>query len=337
MTNIVKGLKICGVSSAVPVNRVASDEIISGAPIMLREQLKKAKVISGINSRRIALPNQSASDFCEYAASQLLNALDWKPEDISLVIFISQTPDFQMPATACSLQHRLGIPKSACAFDINLACSGFTHGLWVAGKLLEGNKGGRALLLVGDTLSKIISPTDWSNRMIFGDAGSAVCLEFDEDQPGEITNFIMGTDGSGVDSVVMPSRTSSDPNSGFVMKGLDVFLFASRVVPKAIKDICNLTAYSLENVDFIIPHQASGSILRNISDKAGIDSKKIINELAEYGNTTSSSIPLAIVSASDHVDFSHKRLIFVGFGAGLSWSATLINFKNVLILPILEI
>lgn len=337
MTNIVKGLKICGISSAVPVNKVASDEIISEAPIELRDQLKKAKAISGINSRHIALPNQSASNFCEYAASQLLNALGWKPEDISLVIFISQTPDFQMPATACALQHRLGIPKSACAFDINLACSGFTHGLWVAGKLLEGNRGGRALLLLGDTLSKIISPTDWSNRMIFGDAGSAVCLEFDEQEPGEVTNFIMGTDGSGVDSVVMPSRTSSDPNSGFVMKGLDVFLFASRVVPKAVKDICNLNNSSLEEVDFIIPHQASGSILKNISDKIGVKSKKIINELAEYGNTTSSSIPLALVSASDHVDFSHRRLVFVGFGAGLSWSATLINFKNILILPIFEI
>lgn len=337
MTNIVRGLKICGISSAVPLNRVTSDEIISEAPIELREQLKKAKEISGINSRHIALPNQSASDFCEHAAGQLLNALCWRPEDISLVIFISQTPDFQMPATACALQHRLGIPKSACAFDINLACSGFTHGLWVAGKLLEGNKGGRALLLLGDTLSKIISPADWSNRMIFGDAGSAVCLEFDEDQPAEVTNFIMGTDGSGVDSVVMPSRTSSDPNSGFVMRGLDVFLFASRVVPKAIKDICNLNHCPLEEVDFIIPHQASGSILKNISDKIGIDSKKIINELAQYGNTTSSSIPLALVSASDHIDFNHRRLIFAGFGAGLSWSATLINFKSVLILPILEI
>jgi len=337
MTNIVKGLKICGISSAVPVNRVASDVIISNAPIELREQLKKAKEISGINSRRVALPNQSASDLCDYAASQLLNALGWKPEDISLVIFISQTPDFQMPATACALQHRLRIPMSACAFDINLACSGFTHGLWIAGKLLEGNRGGRALLLLGDTLSKIISPNDWSNRMIFGDAGSAVCLEFDEDHPNEVTNFIMGTDGSRIDSVVMTSRISSNTNSGFVMKGLDVFLFASRVVPKVIRDICNLNHCPLEKVDFIIPHQASNLILKNISDKIGIESKKFINELAEYGNTTSSSIPLALVSASDHINFNHRRLLFVGFGAGLSWSATLINFKNVLILPILEI
>lgn len=337
MTQIVNGLKIVGIAGAVPKNYVNSIEIIDAAPKELAPDLRKALKLSGIESRRVALENQCASDLCFVAAQKLLEDLEWDPKEINLLIYITQTPDFGIPGTGHVLQERLKLSSSTCVLDINLACSGFTHGVWVASKLLEGRKYGKALLLLGDTLSKVVSSDDWFNKMLFGDAGSAVAIEYSENAP--ITHFEIGSDGSGAKSVCSSfgGYRLANEKSGLTMIGFDVFLFASRVAPEAINNLLNVEGISKSDIDFIVPHQASSVILKSIEAKMALPKGKMVIDLKGYGNTTSSSIPLALIGIRDELRGGGKNLLFIGFGAGLSWSAFLLRSSEISILPILEI
>ncbi len=333
----VNGLKIAGISAVVPKNTVSSDDIIQEAPIELAADLKKAQKLSGVENRRIALSNQCASDLCFYAAQKLLEELGWDSKEVNILIFISQTPDYGIPGTSYLLQQRLNISKNACVLDINLACSGFTHGIWLASKLLEGTKSGKALLLVGDTLSKVISQDDWFNRMLFGDAGAAIAIEYDKNSPKAF--FTIGSDGSGAKSVCSSfgGYRLGHQELGLTMAGFDVFLFAARIVPNAIKELLKDSSIPVTEVDFVIPHQASTIILKNIEAKMNLPIGKMVIDLKNFGNTTSTSIPLALIGIKENLAGKNKNIIFVGFGAGLSWSAFLLQNSDIKILPLLEL
>jgi len=170
----VCGVKVAGISAAVPAYKRA---LIDELPAFTQDEIRKLSENTGIQSRHIAPEGMCTSDLCHCAAERLLDELGWQRDTVDALIFVSQTPDYILPATSCTLQHRLGLSKHCAAFDINQGCSGYIYGLFVVSQLLLGGVVKRALLLVGDTLNRIVSPQDRSTALLFGDAGTATALE----------------------------------------------------------------------------------------------------------------------------------------------------------------
>ena len=337
MNYVVKGLNIVGLAAAVPKREINLIDILGPDRQEFKSQLERSARLSGVHSHRLAPDDLCASDLCYESASRLIDDIGWNREEISLLVFVSQTPDYKIPSTSCILQERLGLNKNICVFDINLACSGYTHGLWVVGKLLEGCGGGKGLLLVGDTLSKLIPEDDIHNRLLFGDAGSATAIEFNATSSN--AEFIMGVDGSGYTSVYMPNSSSriNQSNDKFVMKGFDVFLFATRTIPSMIDKICKISGIQFEDVGYYVLHQANKTMLETIREKVKIPKEKFIVNMEGFGNTTSASIPLAIVLSKENIFMSSQPILLVGIGAGLSWSSVILKDQHPKILPLLEI
>ncbi len=351
MTNCkISGVNIAGIASAVPETflTVADDSEIFG-----QEEMRKLSESTGVQKRHIAPKEMCTSDLCFAAAEKLLSELNWSRDSIDTLIFVSQTPDYFLPATSCSLHHRLGLSKHCAAFDLNLGCSGYVYGLWVASNLLSQGNVKRLLLLVGDTITKLTSPQDRSVAPLFGDAGTATALEHHQNADAMV--FQMGTDGSGEPHLIVPVGAFRQPHtekttqrkereSGNIrsdedlyMNGTEIFTFTLREVPKLINSTLNAAEWTLESVDTFVMHQANRFMLQHLTKKMKLPPEKVIVTLADYGNTSSASIPLAIThSLTQRSKNNILRLVLAGFGVGFSWGAVALTFKNI-ILPDLVI
>jgi 3-oxoacyl-[acyl-carrier-protein] synthase-3 len=340
-----------GIASAVP-DRVVSAENASGI-----QDSEIAKIIAntGIAQRHVSPSSICSSDLCQAAAEQLLEELNWPRESVDALIFTSQTPDHVLPATSCLLQARLGLPKHCAAFDINLGCSGYVYGLWVASRLINGSGGPRrVLLLAGDTISKLASPRDRTTMFLFGDAGTATALEFADD--ADRMTFVLGTDGTGKDQLVVPAggfrqprdRTTSirteRENGNFrsdeelYMNGAEVFTFTLREVPKLIESVVSDAGWSLEEVDHLVMHQASGFILQHITKRLRIPRENWVHALEQYGNTSCASIPLAISQTlRDRMSQMSARVMLAGFGVGFSWAAAALRLGPAVLPPVIRV
>ncbi len=192
MKSIVKGVRIAGIEASVPTQRKSYlDEVDEAA----RKDAEKICALIGVYEQRIAPEPLTTADLCIAATETLLRKLDWAPETVDAIVFVTQGPDYPLPATACLLQHRLGLPTTATAFDINLGCSGYPYALMVVSQLLANSDSQRALLLVGDISSRTIYSGDSATGPLFGDAGSATALEKDPDAAPMY--YVTGTDGKG--------------------------------------------------------------------------------------------------------------------------------------------
>jgi 3-oxoacyl-[acyl-carrier-protein] synthase-3 len=332
------GIRIAGIASAVPaqVNGLENLEFIPP------EQALKISENVGVRTRRIAPPSICASDLCYAAAARLMRELDWAPGEITGLIFITQTPDYVLPATSHALHARLGLPVSCYAFDINLGCSGFVYGLWIATSLMQNVKG-KTLLLVGDTSSHIISPRDQSVAPLFGDAGSATALEPSADAAPMY--FELGADGSGVKSLIVPAgggRRPSDASTGvrtlregqnfrsdedLFMDGAEVFTFSLQRVPGLVKAILGSAGCGIDGIDSVVFHQANRFMLEYLAKRIKIPPEKFALALENFGNTSSASIPMAITTTAlrERLQNSTARLLLAGFGVGFSWAATVLQ------------
>ena len=276
----VSGVRIAGIASAVPNSwRTTADDAVTFG------EAESAKISqkTGVRRRCVAADGLLASDLCFAAAARLMQDLNWTRESIRTLIFVTQTPDYVLPATSCVLHHRLGLSQECAAFDVNLGCSGYVYGLWVTSRLVMG--GGRALLLVGDTINRIVSPEDRSVATLFGDAGSATALEAD---PGTSTtmHFQLGTDGSGHKHLMVPAgglrRPHSEENSrrtpreggnsrsdeDLFMNGAEVFSFSMNKVPGLITSVLDEAEWALETVDAFVLHQPSRFMLEHLARRA---------------------------------------------------------------------
>jgi len=331
----VKDVAFRGLASAVPsvTSPLTLEKERFGADV-----ISKISINTGIVDRRIAPPEMKASDLCIAAAQCLLAELKWEPGSVELLIFLTQTPDFDAPSTACTIQDRLGLPKAAAAFDISLGCSSYAYGLWVAGSLLRSLGKGRALVLVGDTLTHRISRENRTIWPLFGDAGSATALEVDVKSP--VMHFELGTDGSGFKHLLIERSIFGDQGPPQLhMDGLEVFSFALREVPSMVKRLLDKTNLEVEDIDQWVFHQANEFILRNLQRRLKIPDERFTVDLAQWGNTSGASIPLAI-SSSLRSTFGAKeqRLLLAGFGIGLSWSSVILDVPcNVAMPPIVEV
>jgi 3-oxoacyl-[acyl-carrier-protein] synthase III len=325
----IEKTRLAGVAAAVPDHDVAVGD---GASIFGEEAVLKFAASTGVERRPVGGPLCS-SDLCLAAAERLLDDLGWERDTVESLVFVSQTPDYLLPATSCSLHARLGLSRSCAAWDINLGCSGYTYGLAAASQFIQCGSARRSLLLVGDTINRIVSADDPSTALLFGDAGTATALERDE--TARPIRGVFGSDGSGAEHLIVPAggfrqRTARPRESDAVrgeadlrMDGAEVFSFALREVPKLVKAAIALEDWQIEDVDFVVFHQANRFMLQHVAKRLKLPAEKLVLNLQQFGNTSCASIPLAMVDAlGDELRTRPLRLVLVGFGVGFSWGAT---------------
>lgn len=346
-----KNVGVTALAACVPSNVIDNYKYTEHFP---EEDVKKVVDKIGVFERRFADEKTCASDLCYAAAEKLISDNNVDRNEIDLVVFISQTPDYRMPATSILLQDRLGLPMSTIAFDVNLGCSGFLYGLSIVYSFMERSGLRKALLLDGETRSKVYSPKDRQAAFIFGDAGVAALIERDE-KFGE-SHFSLNSDGSRGELIMIPGggyrnmsstetlkekvideygNIRTDENG--YMKGSDVFNFVILEIPKDIKRLCNITNTQVADLDYYVFHQANNFINSYIAKKMKLDAFKIPSTIQKYGNTSSVSVPLTIVSElKDSLD-GHKKIMMSAFGVGMAWATAIVPFVDCKISDIVEL
>ncbi len=345
------GTGILGLSAAVPRHVIDNYSYTEHFPADdVRDIIDKI----GVKERRFADTETCASDLCFAAAEKLFIDMDVDRSEIDLLLFVSQTPDYRMPATAIILQHRLGLPDTTVAFDISIGCSGFLYGLSVAFAMLQQKGFRRALVLDGETRSKVYSPKDRKTAFLFGDAGVAALLgkhaKFGE------SYFSIHSDGSRESMIKINAGGYRNPSSvdtvkehvvdefgnirteeqGY-MNGADVFNFLIREVPKDVHGMFEHFAVDQSSIDYFVFHQANSYMNSYLVKKLKLDVAKVPMSIEKFGNTSSVSIPLTIVSElRDNLE-GRKKLLLCGFGVGLSWATALINLVECHVSSIVEI
>ena len=338
-------------SAAVPKRVIVNREYTE---VFTKAEADEIVDKTGIEQRRFADDNTCSSDLCFAAAEKLIADNNINKDDIDLLVFISQTPDYRMPATSVTLQHRLGLPNKTISFDINLGCSAFIYGLSVVYGLMEHSKLNKALLLDGETRSKVYSPRDRRSAFLFGDGGVAVLIERDK-KFGKST-FSLNSDGSRADLIMIPAggyrKMSSaetvvekvvdefgnmrSDEQGY-MRGGDVFNFVIREIPRDIKNTLAFTEMTVDDFDYVVFHQANNFINSYIMKKMKLDANKIPSTIAKFGNTSSVSVPLTIVSELKGKLDGNKELLLSAFGVGMTWATGIVPFVDCKISDIVEV
>ena len=265
------------------------------------------------------------------ASENLLNELAISHNEIDAIIFVSQTPDYIMPATSCILQDRLKLRNDIVAFDINYGCSGYIYGLFQSALLVNSGCCRRVLLCVGDTISKYLDPQDRKSRLVFGDGASASIIECGSDTWA----FDIRTDGSRHKSLIIPKNNVHD---GYLhMDGTAIMEFALAEVKNVVESVLAMQNKTLNDMSTVVLHQANLFMLQYLRKKLNIDKSIFPIEMGEYGNTGPASIPLALCSKYSSDVHNLSNSLFAGFGVGLSWGAVLLNLANTFILPVSEL
>jgi 3-oxoacyl-[acyl-carrier-protein] synthase-3 len=286
----------------------------------LHQRIKK--VLGVENSYRSSI-NLTTVDLFEKASTEILKKNLIKKNNIKCLICVTQTPDYLMPSCSNIIHQKLKLGKDCIAFDINMGCSGYVYGLWVISMIIKECKG-HGLLLVGDTISKTINRNDISNKLLFGDGVSATLLK---KKAGNVSYFELGSGDCGFDKLVLKGTGFRDKKklSEFYMDGKEVFSFALSEVPSLVKRIIGKSRIKLDKNDYIIFHQANKMMLNKIYDEVGVNNKKRLFSINNFGNTSSSSIPITICK------FKYKKInkcVLTGFGAGFSYAACIVFVKK---------
>ncbi|MGI6497032.1 MAG: 3-oxoacyl-ACP synthase III family protein [Kiritimatiellia bacterium] len=297
---------------------------------------------TGIRERRVCAESETAGDLAELAAKKLLAGHGVDPTTVDFIILVTQSPDYFLPTTACMLQHRLGLPTHAGALDVNLGCSGFIYGLSLCKGLIAAEIARNVLLVTAETYTKHIHPMDKSVRTIFGDGAAATLVSAAATEG--IGNFVLGTDGSGYDKLIVPAggmrlkpsettaleytdesgNTRSQDN--VFMDGAEIFSFTISTVPQTVKETLAKNGVTLEEVDLFVFHQANKYMLDFLRKKCKIPEEKFYMNFEDCGNTVCASIPIALAHArADRVLRPGMKVMLVGFGVGLSWGAVIVN------------
>ncbi len=279
---------------------------------------------TGIVQRHIAEESQASSDLALEASRAALASAGIEAKDIDLIIVATSTPDYIFPSTACLLQAKLGV-KGCPAFDVQAVCSGFVYGLSVADNFVKTGNAKRALVVGAEVFSRILDWNDRSTCVLFGDGAGAVVLSA-ESKPG-IHASVLHADGSQVDLLSVPGNVSKGCVVGspyLQMNGPGVFKFAVRVLDEVARETVAKAGMSLEDVDWLIPHQANVRILDATAKRLGIATEKLVVTVDHHGNTSAASVPLALDEfvRSGKIRAGH-RVLMQGVGGGFTWGATL--------------
>lgn len=340
-----QNLRIAGLASGVPKNVAPA---VSTTDKYDADEFSKS---TGVIEKRFSNAF-TASDMCQAAAEQLLADLGWDRGEVGALVFVSQTPDYILPATSCILQDKLGLPKECMTLDISLGCSGWVHGLATLAGLMSSGGIRKALLLAGDGRKHAYEEPD----QLFGMAGTATAIEYKEGATP--MNFHFGTDGSGFDAIIRPvggtrnQVTAEDLKPAMCedgrmrhnfqtrMKGMDVFAFAITTAPKSIKKLAATYGMDLESVDYFVLHQANKMINEKIRTKLKQPAEKFPYSMTHFGNTSSASIPHTIVTELAEAlsqSTAPVSMIGCGFGVGLSWGTVSFELDHPVISKLVEL
>lgn len=346
-----KNIGISGMAAAVPgkvINNYEYDLWFK------KEDIKEVVDKIGVKERRFADEMTCSSDLCFAAAEKLITDMQINREEIDLLVFISQTPDYRMPATSVILQERLGLSTGTIAFDINLGCPAFIYGLSVVYSMMMSGQIRKALLLDGETRSKVYSLKDRKTAFLFGDGGIAALIErndrftdsyFSLNSDGSRESLIkvnaggyrnMSTAETVKEKVVDEYGNIRSDENGY-MNGADVFNFVIREVPKDFKRLVEYSGTEIGSVDYFVFHQANSYINGFLAKKLKLPEEKVPSTIEKYGNTSSVSIPLTIISELKNEMRAKNKLLLCGFGVGLTWATAVINTEDCYIADIVEI
>lgn len=284
----------------------------------------------GILNRHIVSKNETALDLAYNAAEKVLQ--NFNRELIDFVLLCTQSPDYYLPTGACSLQEMLKLRKDIGAFDFNLGCSGYIYGLAIAKSFINSQMASNVLLIMAETYSKHIHPSDKSNRSIFGDAAAATIILSSSKE--NIHEFELGTDGKGKDNLIVKKggmrnlyfRNQDLSENYLYMNGPEIFNFTLDVVPELVQKILLKNKESIDSIDFCIFHQANKFMLEYLRKKMKIDPAKFYINMLETGNTVSATIPIALKDCLETgLVKSGDKVLLVGFGVGYSWGATIVT------------
>lgn len=330
---------IKAISYYLPSKLVTNDQLIEEFP---EWSVDKVAQKVGVMSRHLAAETETAGDMAEKAALKLFSEYGINPQSIDFVMLCTQSPDYFLPSTACILQSKLGIPKSAGAFDYNLGCSGCIYGMAIAKGLIASGIAKNVLLLTAETYTKYLHPSDKSNRSIFGD-GAAACL-ISTDGMAEIGEFTLGTDGSGYENLIVGTGAARQKGATGVetidddghtrrddylyMNGSAIFNFTLDMVPIMLSTILEKNGLTQEKVDYYVFHQANRFMLNTIRKVCALPKDKFYVNIEETGNTVSSTVLIALKDClNTNKITSGMRVMVSGFGVGLSWGGTVLYFN----------
>ena len=313
------------IASYLPENILSNEAL---AEVFLDWPADKIYSKTGILTRHVAEKEEYASDLAIKAAKKLLESEN--PDSIDFFIYCTQSPDYLIPTTACTLQDKLGLPRTCGAFDINLGCSGYAYSLATGYGLINSGIADKILLVTSDVVTHFLKPDDRVTRTLFGDAATATLLS--KDSRNKLSSFAFGTDGSGANQLKFPGSGVKDNdfnNNYLTMDGPGIFNFTIREVPKIVNKILDKSGLHLEGIDLFIFHQANQFILEHIRKKMKIEKEKFVYYIENVGNTQSGTIPLALenLKATNRLKPGMK-IMLVGFGVGLSLSGCLLEWES---------
>ena len=328
-------VKIVAIAASVPedvIDIAAKIDDPKEDPKFIKHFMKN----TGIKAKHKSGYEQTAADFSFSAAKQIMDAGYYKPEEIGILINITQTPDYRTPSTALTLQKRLGLSKDCLVFDINLGCSGFVYGVSLAASVLKTSTATKGLVTVGDTLARgrkhIKLKRSSNTSLLFGDASTAILLEKNADRG--FCSALM-SDGTGHKVLSIPYNAWKHPEGPESIPGDDiaVFNFTISEVPAILNAYLEETGTRIEDYDDLVLHQANMMILKNVAKRVGMPMEKVPVCLDRYGNTSGCSVPLAIVDKYGESNEDREvNLITSSFGVGLSWGVVgfKMNVKDIL-------
>jgi 3-oxoacyl-[acyl-carrier-protein] synthase-3 len=342
---------IAGIAAAVP----EYFELNIDYPLFTKQEANMFIKTVGVKKRHIGSKNRlTTSDLAFIAAEKLLNALSWQKKDVDFLLFVSQSPDYYLPATAIILQNRLQLPTSTIAFDIGLGCSGYINGLFTAAQFLQTGQLKKGLVIAGDVSSYTINKEDKSTYPLFGDAATVTAVEYNN--TANPAYFDLHSDGSGYEAIIIrdggtrnliteDSFKVKDFGNGIkhcnlevALDGMKIFNFSITTVPKSIKTFLDNLNVKPNEIDFFVMHQANLLMNEMIRKKLHFEKNQTPYSIAKYGNTSSASIPLTICSEiKDTVTVKSSKLLLSGFGVGLSWANAYIDTQPMVCLPIIEV
>ena len=316
---------ITGWGMAAPERVLTNDDIskfVETNDAWIRER-------TGIRERRIAREDQFPSTLAVDASIKALRVANLRPTDLDLIICSTSSPEYIFPATACLIQDQLGATKAG-AFDLLAACSGFIYAMNMGAQAIRSGSIKSALIIGSETLSRFINWKDRNTCILFGDGAGAFVLQASE-QPGGVLSAVMHSDGSGGDLLTLAAGSSRYPASEFAlvngqhyiqMDGKEVFRFATRVMASATQEVLACAGLTLDQIQWIIPHQANIRIIEAAARGLKLPMDRFIVNLERYGNTSTASIPMAMVEAVEKGQIKPgQKIVMVGFGGGLTWGA----------------
>lgn len=317
--------RVAGTGSFLPGKPVTNNDLVARGIDTSDEWIVER---TGISQRHLAEPEVTASELAYEASRRAIEAAGVQPADIDLIIVATSTPDYIFPSTAALLQARLGIANGGAAFDLQAVCTGFAYALATAEKFIRSGSHRRALVVGAEVFSRIL---DWKDRgtcVLFGDGAGAVVLEASE-RPG-ILATALHADGSHNPILAVPGQINRGEVVGdpfLRMDGQAVFKFAVKVLADVAREVMGAAGLGIDEVDWLIPHQANIRIIQATGKRLGVPPEKVIATVGQHGNTSAASIPLALDLAvrDGRIQRGHKILL-EGVGGGFTWGAALLEF-----------